>query len=761
MIGSVVKNLIVRAGADFSAITKQSNKAKASMHSMQTSVSKDCSLMSAAAKATNKVFGMLGVGLSAAALISAAKNAKEAYDEQTEASAKLARVMRNTMGARSDEIRSIEDLIDAQERLGVVDGATQTEAAQELSTYLTLSGSLKTLLPVLNDMVAQQYGMSASAESAVSIATMMGKVMNGQTSALSRYGYSFTAAQEAILKYGNEAQRAATLAEVVEESVGGMNEALAATPSGRLKQVSFTLGKIQESFGQAVNSIAVLFLPAMNTVCNVLASAATLANRLAQTFANVFGRSSQSQTASAIKYTGAVANSVDGITDSAGAAKKAMQALMGFDQIKKLSDTTSSVAPDTDTAFGGGGGTITEVLDVDTSAAAESIGWLEKALQPLKASIEEIQGLLGNISGLLSGDKTFGEFLSSLTPAQTALLAIAASLAAIAIISGAMTGLNAITTFFASVKSLNAVGLIGKLAEVFYLTAGGAGTLHEAIQAVFGPSSIIAGVATIIGGAVLALTNFAGMLKNGFSWAREALMLLGIALAAVGAVILGAPALIAGVIAAIVAAVATSVVLIKQHWEAVKADAKANMEGIKKEISAKIESIKSIFKGLLMVLKGLFTGDLKTILDGVKTMAKGVINNIISNINVLIRGFNTIITPLRLLSVEAGKLAGKSWTLSDISIPTIPHLATGGVVSRPTTALIGERGPEAVVPLSDNAEWMDSLASRIAALISLARPSGPTKLTIPVYVGGRKVTEVVVDDINEITSTTGVCPIRI
>ncbi len=755
-----VKNLIVRAGADFSAITNQANKAKASMHSMQTSVSKDCSLMSAAAKATTKVFGLLGVGLSAAALISAAKSAKEAYDEQSEASAKLARVMHNTMGARSDELRSIEDLIDAQEQLGVVDGATQTEAAQELSTYLTLSGSLKTLLPVLNDMVAQQYGMSASAESAVSIATMMGKVMNGQTSALSRYGYSFTATQEAILKYGNEAQRAATLAEVVEESVGGMNEALAATPSGRLKQVSFTLGKIQESFGQAVNSIAVLFLPAMNTVCNVLASAATLANRLAQTFANVFGRSSQSQTAAAVKYTGAVANSVDGITDSAGAAKKAMQALMGFDQIKKLSDT-SSVAPDTDTAFGGGGGNITEALDVDTSDAAESIGWLETALQPLKASIEEIQGLLGNISGLLSGNKTFGEFLSSLTPAQTALLSIAASLATIAIISGAMTGLNAITTFFASVKSLNAVGLIGKLAEVFYLTAGGAGTLHEAIQAVFGPSSIIAGVATIIGGAVLALTNFAGMLKNGFSWAREALMLLGIALAAVGAVILGAPALIAGVIAAIVAAVATSVVLIKQHWAEVKADAKANMEGVKKEISAKIESIKSIFKGLLMVLKGLFTGDLKTILDGVKTMAKGVINNIISNINVLIRGFNTIVTPLRLLIVEAGKLAGKSWTLSDISIPTIPHLATGGVVSRPTTALIGERGPEAVVPLSDNAEWMDSLASRIVALITLARPSGPTKLTIPVYVGGRKVTEVVVDDINEITNTTGVCPIRI
>ena len=33
-------------------------------------------------------------------------------------------------------------------------------------------------------------------------------------------------------------------------------------------------------------------------------------------------------------------------------------------------------------------------------------------------------------------------------------------------------------------------------------------------------------------------------------------------------------------------------------------------------------------------------------------------------------------------------------------LPSIPRLAKGGIVSQPTTALIGERGPEAVIPLS-------------------------------------------------------------
>lgn len=152
----VVKNLMVRAGADFSAITKQANKAKASMSGMQTSVSKSCSKMTAAVSGLNKAMGLLGVGLSVTAVVALAKSAKEAYDEQTEASAKLTQVMRNTMSARANEIKSIEDLIDAQERLGVVKGDVQTEAAQELATYLTLSSSLKTLIPVMNDMVAQQ-----------------------------------------------------------------------------------------------------------------------------------------------------------------------------------------------------------------------------------------------------------------------------------------------------------------------------------------------------------------------------------------------------------------------------------------------------------------------------------------------------------------------------------------------------------------------------------------------------------------------------
>lgn len=154
--------------------------------------------------------------------------------------------MRNTMDAREADIQSIKDLCSAQQELGVIGDEVQLAGAQELATYLSEKQSLEQLIPVMNDMLAQQYGLNASQENAAQISTMLGKVMDGQTGALSRYGYKFDEAQEKILKYGTESQRAAVLTEVITASVGGMNAELAKTDVGKQKQLENTLGDIKE-----------------------------------------------------------------------------------------------------------------------------------------------------------------------------------------------------------------------------------------------------------------------------------------------------------------------------------------------------------------------------------------------------------------------------------------------------------------------------------------------------------------------------------
>lgn len=188
---------------------------------------------------------------------------------QTEAETKLAQVMRNTMGASQAETQSILDLAAAQQKLGVIGDEVQLAGAQELGTYLTKTETLKKLMPVMNDMVAQQYGMNASQESAVNIATMMGKVMDGQVGALSRYGYKFDEAQEKILKFGTEEERAATLAEVVSSAVGGVNEALANTPEGAIKKVNDNIGDLQEEIGKLFINLKASFMPVVEKMLQV------------------------------------------------------------------------------------------------------------------------------------------------------------------------------------------------------------------------------------------------------------------------------------------------------------------------------------------------------------------------------------------------------------------------------------------------------------------------------------------------------------
>lgn len=172
-----------------------------------------------------------------------------AYSVQETAGRKVAQVMQNTMNATEAEIESIYKLCEAQQELGVIGDEVQMAGAQELATYLEKKSSLEKLIPVMNDMLAQQYGLEASQESAATIATMLGKVMEGQTQALSRYGYSFDETQEKVLKFGTEEERAAVLAEVVSQSVGGMNAALAQTDAGNSKKVADAIDDIKEEVG--------------------------------------------------------------------------------------------------------------------------------------------------------------------------------------------------------------------------------------------------------------------------------------------------------------------------------------------------------------------------------------------------------------------------------------------------------------------------------------------------------------------------------
>lgn len=188
-------------------------------------------------------------------LTKACRDLSAAYAVQEEAERKIAVVMQQRMNATEGEIQAIKDLCSAQQNLGVIGDEVQLAGAQQIATFLKQRESLETLIPAMNDLAAQQRGLNATQGDMVSIANLMGKAIQGQTSALRRVGITFSEAQEQVMKMGTEEERAAMLAQIITDNVGHMNSALAATDGGRLKQIENWLGDIKEQLGAGVKNL--------------------------------------------------------------------------------------------------------------------------------------------------------------------------------------------------------------------------------------------------------------------------------------------------------------------------------------------------------------------------------------------------------------------------------------------------------------------------------------------------------------------------
>ena len=128
---------------------------------------------------------------------------------------------------------------------------------------------------------------------------------------------------------------------------------------------------------------------------------------------------------------------------------------------------------------------------------------------------------------------------------------------------------------------------------------------------------------------------------------------------------------IALVILAIVAFVAALVMLYKK-FEVVRTVVDTVFNAIKTGVTTSLDFLTSYFEGVLNIYKNIF--------------------------NAIAKLWNNTIGKLSFKFPDwVPGLGGKGF-----GVPNIPMLAEGGIVNSPTLAMIGEKGPEAVVPLNRN-----------------------------------------------------------
>ena len=123
------------------------------------------------------------------------------------------------------------------------------------------------------------------------------------------------------------------------------------------------------------------------------------------------------------------------------------------------------------------------------------------------------------------------------------------------------------------------------------------------------------------------------------------------------------------VVIGIIAFVAAMVLLYKK-FDIVREVVDTVFKAIKTGVTVSLDFLVSYFNGILSIMKGIF--------NAIAKLWNSTIGKLSFTFPSWVPGFG-----------------GKG-----ISVPNIPMLAEGGIVTSPTLAMIGERGPEAVVPLN-------------------------------------------------------------
>ena len=403
-----------------------------------------------------------------------------------------------------------------------------------------------------------------------------------------------------------------------------------------------------------------------------------------------------------------------------------------------------------------------DLADMDASAGAT-----DEAFNTMQAGIQTSFDRLGaswqNFKTSV-GDKIAPFFKSAAESAADALNALAGTGDTSTSAIGKAFGFLQTSVFPAFASAFDALGIDwGAIWQTIQTTVSTAWTLIKAIfdawvlyyDTVFKPAweilqPLVEGVLGAIGdiinttfrAATDILTIFADLLTGDFSGAWTAMQQLvidvttGLA-SALGSIWDG----VKGTLGALWSAMADSLL----------ASFDTMTSGVQQTIANLASGLASTWAGIVSSTVGFATdlwkqvtnifanlvSDVTSAFGGFVDVVKSPLNAAIDLVNKFIEHFNSIkihIPEIHLPKVSVPDwvpgIGGKSWGGDTIGgqdigvpqIPTIPHLAQGGLVMRPTTALIGEAGPEAVIPL-------DRASSR----------EGPT--TIIVQLDGRTIAE--------------------
>lgn len=196
-----------------------------------------------------KVMKIAAAYLSVRSAVNFVKEAIEASNEAQNINTQLAVTLKNSGNGQD----AYDQLTAAATKYGMYTQTAMTAAAAEFATYVSDSDAVESLMGTLTNYMAGMSGGGAlDTQQVVDYATQLGKVLNGTFDGIAKKGFTVSDAQKEILQTGTDMEKAAVVADIINESWGNLYEQMSNTPEGKMVSLNNSISQIKENLGARI-----------------------------------------------------------------------------------------------------------------------------------------------------------------------------------------------------------------------------------------------------------------------------------------------------------------------------------------------------------------------------------------------------------------------------------------------------------------------------------------------------------------------------
>lgn len=393
---AVVKNLLVRAGADFSAMRKEMQKAQTNLQQFKTGM--------------NQTLRGIGTALATLGIGTVIKDAVKSAMDVEAAVGQINRTMGSSAQAFTDWANSGAKAFGMGRADAIKFGAVYSNlvsgfAADTATTMKYTQDLLKASAVVasntgrsIDDVMERiRSGLLGNTEAIEDLGINVNVAMIESTKAFNQFANGKSWEQ-----LGFHTQQTIRYFAILEQSAQKYGTALAVNTNTRQLQFIAQLKDLQLSLGQAFLPIYNAVLPALTSMAQALANTM---NVVAQFMQALFGTEAQAQTKATEQQAAAVNDLGDAYT---AAGKAARGSVAGFDKINALSKSSTA-------GGAGGGGSKPSIPIPNTGGIGKVSNEVSQKIQEMANKIKEAFKPVGDFFRGLRSD--FDSFYKEVKPA--------------------------------------------------------------------------------------------------------------------------------------------------------------------------------------------------------------------------------------------------------------------------------------------------------------------------------------------------------